>query len=146
MNFFMSASQPTGVQRVFLCSSIPVVLLTPQRSPSVSSCRFCWVLCLCFIKSFICDLFVDGLESLHASRTYICFTLSQLAFYVNLHRAVIGPSATLTGRWRPDIDLRGMLTGLTAEGEDWDPVKLAKAPSNLLLTVAWRYFHCGTCC
>ena len=36
---------------------------------------------------------------------------SQLAFYVNLHRAVIGPSATLTGRWRPDIDLRRMLTG-----------------------------------
>ena len=25
--------------------------------------------------------------------------------------AVIGPSATLTGRWRPDIDLRRMLTG-----------------------------------
>ena len=24
---------------------------------------------------------------------------------------VIGPSATLTGRWRPDIDLRRMLTG-----------------------------------
>ena len=37
---------------------------------------------------------------------------SQLAFYVNLHRTVIGPSATLTGRWRPDIDLRRMLTGL----------------------------------
>ena len=34
-----------------------------------------------------------------------------LAFYVNLHRAVIGPSATLTGRWRPDIDLCRMLTG-----------------------------------
>ena len=39
--------------------------------------------------------------------------ISQLAFYVNLHRAVIGPSATLTGRWRPDIDLRRMLTGIT---------------------------------
>ena len=38
-------------------------------------------------------------------------TWSQLAFYVNLHRAVIGPSATLTGRWRPDIDLRRMQTG-----------------------------------
>ena len=37
---------------------------------------------------------------------------SQLAFYVNLHRAVIGPSATLTGRWQPDIDLRRMLTGI----------------------------------
>ena len=39
-------------------------------------------------------------------------TISQLAFYVNLHRAVIGPSATLTGRWRPAIDLRRMLTGI----------------------------------
>ena len=39
------------------------------------------------------------------------FNSTQLAFYVNLHRAVIGPSATLTGRWRPDIDLRRMLTG-----------------------------------
>ena len=38
-------------------------------------------------------------------------TQTQLAFYVNLHRAVIGPSATLTGRWRPDIDLRRMLSG-----------------------------------
>ena len=37
--------------------------------------------------------------------------VTQLAFYVNLHRAVIGPSAALTGRWRPDIDLRRMLTG-----------------------------------
>ena len=41
--------------------------------------------------------------------------LTQLAFYVNLHRAVIGPSATLTGRWRPDIDLRRMLTGKKGE-------------------------------
>ena len=43
---------------------------------------------------------------------------SQLAFYVNLHRAVIGPSVTLTGRWRPDIDLRRMLTGLFLVVED----------------------------
>ena len=47
---------------------------------------------------------------------YVVYTymtiISQLAFYVNLHRAVIGPSATLTGRWRPDIDLRRMLTGM----------------------------------
>ena len=46
------------------------------------------------------------------NNTYIIVLASQLAFYVNLHRAVIGPSATLTGRWRPDIDLRRMLTGL----------------------------------
>ena len=42
----------------------------------------------------------------------VTYVLSQLAFYVNLHRAVICPSATLTGRWRPDIDLRRMLTGV----------------------------------
>ena len=42
--------------------------------------------------------------------------VSQLAFSVNLHRAVIGPSATLTGRWRPDIDLRRMLTGVAHGG------------------------------
>ena len=68
---------------------------------------------------------MDGLEDLHTDRTNICFTTSQLAFYVNLHRAVIGPSATLTGRWRPDIDLRRMLTGLEAKGKVLDPVKLA---------------------
>ena len=39
-------------------------------------------------------------------------TTSQSAFYVNLYRAVIGPSGQLTGRWRPDIDLRRMLAGL----------------------------------
>ena len=51
---------------------------------------------------FLCSVFpCDVNDSKH----------SQLAFYVNLHRAVIGPSATLTGRWRPDIDLRRMLTG-----------------------------------
>ena len=44
---------------------------------------------------------------------------SQLAFYVNLHRAVIGPSATLTGRWRPDIDLRRMLTGFILRIQQW---------------------------
>ena len=37
-----------------------------------------------------------------------------VAWSLNLHRAVIGPSATLTGRWRPDIDLRRMLTGKLA--------------------------------
>ena len=42
---------------------------------------------------------------------FLMDSTSQLAFYVNLHRAVIGPSATLTARWRPDIYLRRMLTG-----------------------------------
>ena len=44
---------------------------------------------------------------------------TQLAFYVNLHRAVIGPSGTLTGRWRPDIDLRRMLTGYQFWADFW---------------------------
>ena len=45
------------------------------------------------------------------SNTIGVYRVTQLAVYVNLHRAVIGPSATLTGRWRTDIDLRRMLTG-----------------------------------
>ena len=32
------------------------------------------------------------------SYLFLCTDTAQLAFYVNLHRAVIGPSATLTGR------------------------------------------------
>ena len=36
---------------------------------------------------------------------------TQLAFFINLQRAVIGPSATLTGRQRPAIDLCRMLIG-----------------------------------
>ena len=52
-------------------------------------------------------------------RTLGCVTrmvrvLAQLAFYINLYRAVICPSAILTGRWRPDIDLYRMLTGWMA--------------------------------
>ena len=56
----------------------------------------------------------DGLNNLGrgSPKEHFCQVISQLAFYVNLHRAVIGPSATLTGRWRPDIDLRRMLTGI----------------------------------
>ena len=55
-----------------------------------------------------------GISVVFSHRVSVPFYIwhSQLAFYVNLHRAVIGPSATLTGRWRPDIDLRRMLTGL----------------------------------
>ena len=57
--------------------------------------------------SYICSLIRD-LNHYHFDSSGIT---AQLAFYVNLHRAVIGPSATLTGRWRPDIDLCRMLTG-----------------------------------
>ena len=57
--------------------------------------------------------FSDHVELLRAVswHTLSFRRVAQLAFYVNLHRAIIGPSATLTGRWRPDIDLRRMLTG-----------------------------------
>ena len=61
---------------------------------------------------------------------------SQLAFFVNLHRAVIGPSATLTGRWRPDIDLRRMLTGLLAQiqmADSWN-VPRRNVSGTVLLT------------
>ena len=47
------------------------------------------------------------------SYLFLCTGTAQLAFYVNPHWAVIGPSATLTGRLRPDIDLCRMLTGRT---------------------------------
>ena len=68
---------------------------------------------------------MDESEDLHTSEQIYVLPLSQLAFYVNLHRAVIGPSATLTGRWRSDIDLRRMLTGMAADSDGWDPVKLS---------------------
>ena len=37
-----------------------------------------------------------------------------------------------------------VFTTKEAEGRGWDAVKLAKARSNLLLTVPRRYFLCGT--
>ena len=64
-----------------------------------------------------CCWFLITRWSAHAVNT-------QLAFYVNLHRAVIGPSATLTGRWRPDIDLRRMLTGYRYPGRRCNTVRL----------------------
>ena len=64
-------------------------LLMPRR-------KFAW--CVIFFLGKILKIFQT--------------VLSQLAFYVIRHRAVIGQSATLMGRWRPDIDLRRMLTGL----------------------------------
>ena len=36
------------------------------------------------------------------------------------------------------------LTSAEAKGEDWDPVKLVQAPSNLLLTVLRRYICFGS--
>ena len=68
---------------------------------------------------------------------------SQQAFYVNLHRAVIGPSATLTGRWRPDIDLRRMLTGFSPS--EWDPDPQCQAAQAVQWLWWWQYltvWHC----
>ena len=51
----------------------------------------------------------------HIPNKYICrnyVITTQLAFFINLQRAVRGPSATLTGRERPAIDLYRMLTGI----------------------------------
>ena len=63
-----------------------------------------------FITLFFC-LALQGCDATSFDVRKCAIGTPQLAFYVNLHRAVIGPSATLTGRWRPDIDLRRMLTG-----------------------------------
>ena len=63
--------------------------------------------------------------------------ISQLAFYVNLHWAVIGPSATLTGRWRPDIDLRRMLTGI------WRIMK--KKKYTCIYTCTWLSVRLWSC-
>ena len=71
-------------------------------------------------------------------------SLPQLAFYVNLHRAVIGPSATLTGRWRPDIDLRRMLTGTLRRRRGNVVWKLNSSyylfPDTTSAIFAYRYF------
>ena len=78
----------------------------------------CWrkLLWCSLLAAFVHLILIRDLQSGFPYRTltkWVQGSISQLAFYVNLHRAVIGPSATLTGRWRPDIDLRRMLTGLT---------------------------------
>ena len=72
---------------------------------------------------------------------------TQQAFYVNLHRAVIGPSATLTGRWRPDIDLRRMLTGyiyfkhsFKADNKLWDLINSPAYEKKKLLKRMRRFF------
>ena len=67
--------------------------------------------------------------------TSFCTRATQLAFYVNLHRAVIGPSATLTGRWRPDIDLRRMLTGKDSSGH--------LLPIETFCCIQWYCFNSG---
>ena len=46
----------------------------------------------------------------HSTKMYK-FVSSHLAFFINLQRVVIGPSATLTGRLRPAINSCRMLTG-----------------------------------
>ena len=75
--------------------------------------KFC-LLSSCFLKYLVEWETVNTLGR-HLLYYLNNFLISQLAFYVNLHRAVIGPSATLTGRWRPDIDLRRMLTEIVMQ-------------------------------
>ena len=62
--------------------------------------------------------FVPSLVMLQCSGLILAeIGVSQSAFYVNLYRAVIGPSGYVTGRWRPDVDLRRMLAGIILFGE-----------------------------
>ena len=65
---------------------------------------------------------------------------TQLAFYVNLHRAVIGPSATLMGRWRPDIDLRRMLAEYQAgTWRSYNVALMSMQRHDIALILMW---HC----
>ena len=100
----------------------------PDQTPSYLglhglSLSFLWDARLKWVKTdramqqtSLVSLCVDFQTFSNALKNYnlfnVWYSITQLAFYVNLHRAVIGPSATLTGRWRPDIDLRRMLTGI----------------------------------
>ena len=87
------------------CMGINLICLNylSPRACELSPCLVQFSISLCWWIHYITTNTSKGKRDL---------TASQLAFYVNLHRAVIGPSATLTGWWRPDIDLRRMLTGL----------------------------------
>ena len=112
--------------RIFL--STPHTMIDPwiislNDRRSLFTLSFDVIAWLCHVWPFmdiICTLkFHNHVAHVAYCSVYLCNVLlilkqelSQLAFYVNLHRAVIGPSATLTGRWRPDIDLRRMLTVL----------------------------------
>ena len=96
---------------------------------------------MCFIARCRIDIVIGMLTLMAKSpkspnkSPYAGFT--QLAFYVNLHRAVSGPSATLTGRWRPDIDLRRMLTGyLMISSTGW-----AYRPTSRVVCSVYRYYR-----
>ena len=71
-----------------------------------------------FFFTFFFQLLVSKEEYAVVTEIYCKYRIrpnyrtSQSAFYVYLYRAVIGPSGQLTGRWRPDVDLRRMLAGI----------------------------------
>ena len=78
---------------------------------------FFFCLFVCFFLLLFCFVFFCffvgpcGCSLLLGFGRVSCLLSAQLAFFINLQRAVIGPSATLTGRYRPAIDLYRMLTG-----------------------------------
>ena len=92
----------TDISVVLVQSLVGGVGTSSIDSSSLASFSRVWR--SCFFLGSSCSNGRRLLSDPHKTRT-------QLAFFVNLHRAVIGPSATLTSRWRPDIDLRRMLTG-----------------------------------
>ena len=120
-DFFISCDDRIGKMLHNICISAVVMSLRwASRGPWASclyivpSIRDTWMQHQIWYVRRAVQLFFHGLSGTLVAPLYHhvpYMSTSQLAFNVNLHRAVIGPSATLTGRWRPDIDLRRMLTG-----------------------------------
>ena len=117
LHFYIVKLGFTGIYIIFLISAQKIdcgYLLEPPRrggSNEYLQCMFwaeTWKISEFLSESFH---FLVVKFSVYLNRHVFVMLCTQLAFYVNLHRAVIGPSAILTGRWRPDIDLRRMLIG-----------------------------------
>ena len=87
------------------CSNIPVVLFNNPGISKWLSTLYLYCPHLFFFIEFIFDVLLSVMIYVWVWKP------PQSAFYVNLYRAVIGPSGYLTGRWRPDVDLRRMLAG-----------------------------------
>ena len=106
-----------------------------RETTFVTSCLHpCWpnpfngdfasIRCQIFVCTYACDIMQIIMYAVFKSALlitcsyiscneapHISIHIPQLVFYINLLRVVIGPSATLTGRQRPTIDLCRMLTG-----------------------------------
>ena len=103
---------------VSVCACVCVVWYV-RSDNATSTCAACVHMCVFVFVGmhicahvYMCAVLYLSFNNLYVMQSSSLDTTSQLAFYVNLYRAVIGPSATLTGRWRPDINLRRMLTGI----------------------------------